>query len=294
MHRITRLVAYRYPFLPLRRRLPFLDGSKEEIPDGLIVKTRSGVLVKVTHDGMYHDVYFWGDYEPFHTKLYRMLVSAGDTVFDIGANFGWFTTLFSRWVGEEGRVHAFEPVPFIHDLAVETLRLNALASNVRLNTMALGRQRGTLTMRTYSGLPHGHATAVDLDRDDATEHTCVLSTLDNYCREHAVGSIQFLKADVEGFEVDVFAGGHELLSTDHAPIVAFEINGDCLRPRSLQSQDVISSLRDLGYTDFYRFSIRMGMQPVTNESFERGDCIAGKPFHRRKLARARRVSRITR
>ena len=39
------------------------------------------------------------------------LIVAGQTVLDIGANFGVFTRLFSRLVGPQGKVIAFEPVP---------------------------------------------------------------------------------------------------------------------------------------------------------------------------------------
>ena len=50
-------------------------------------------------------------HKPFD-ELYvaRKLISKGDTVFDIGANVGQFTILFSVLVGERGSVHAFEPV----------------------------------------------------------------------------------------------------------------------------------------------------------------------------------------
>lgn len=75
---------------------------------------------------MYTGICFWGDYESYHTKIFKRIVRPGDVVFDIGANFGWFTTLFARWVGPSGRVHGFEPVPFIHELAAETVKLNGM------------------------------------------------------------------------------------------------------------------------------------------------------------------------
>ena len=112
--------------MPFRGRISRLRGSVTDIPTGLVVENREGIRIKVSPDGMYRDVYLWGDYEPYHTKIYRRIIRPGDTVFDVGANFGWFTALFARWVGVTGRVHAFEPVPFIHALAVEKLALNGL------------------------------------------------------------------------------------------------------------------------------------------------------------------------
>ena len=126
---------------------------------------------------MYTGIYFWGDYEPYHTKIFKRIVRPGDVVFDIGANFGWFTTLFARWVGPSGRVHGFEPVPFIHELAAETVKLNGMESRVQLNRLALGRSDGELTVHTFPGLPHGHASASDLGRSDAQPHTCEVRQL---------------------------------------------------------------------------------------------------------------------
>src|SRR5258708_5327092 len=43
--------------------------------------------------------------------IFRTIIRPGDTVFDVGANAGQYTTLFCRLVGSAGAVHAFEPVP---------------------------------------------------------------------------------------------------------------------------------------------------------------------------------------
>src|SRR5947209_8749833 len=60
-------------------------------------------------------VMFWSgglaQFEPYTVKILRAAVHQGDTVFDVGANIGFFSTLLSRIVGEAGRVLAFEPEP---------------------------------------------------------------------------------------------------------------------------------------------------------------------------------------
>jgi len=151
-----------------------------------------------------------------------------------------------------------------------------------------------MTIRTYGGLPHGHATAADLGRTDAVAHTCTVTTLDQYCEENAIDAIHFMKVDVEGFEPDVFAGGRGILASSGSPIIAFEVNGACLRPRSLGSIDVINELRNVGYSDFYRFSTRKGVRRLESERFEYGDCIAAKPAHQAHLERALKTGRLVR
>lgn len=280
--------------MPARARVPFLQGATHDIPPGLVVPTRHDVRVRVQPDWQYHDVFYWGDYEPYNTKIYRRIVAPGDIVMDVGANFGWFATLFARWVGDRGQVHAFEPVPFINRLTAETLALNGVGSRVTLNQLALGRTQGTLTMRTYAGLPHGHATAADLGRDDATEYVCPVTTLDRYCEDHALDVVHFIKVDVEGFELDVFAGGARTLGSSSAPVIAFEVNGECLRARALGSRDVLQELRSLGYSEFFTFSTRTGIRPLASDSFERAECIAAKQTHLPRLEYALKANRVIR
>jgi FkbM family methyltransferase len=246
-------------------------------------------------DGMYRTVYFWGDYEPYNTKIYRRIVRQGDVVLDVGANFGWFSTLFAQWVGDAGRVHSFEPVPFIHAFAAETLALNEVGSRVELNHFGLGQEDTTIVIFTYTGLPHGHATAADLGREDAVRHDCRIRRLDDYCEEKRIGSFRFMKVDVEGFERDVFIGGERVLSAKDAPIIAFEINGDCLLHRSLRSSDVITVLREFGYTDFFSFSTRTGIKTLEPKDVQGSiDCLAAKPSRMDELRPALRAGRLLR
>lgn len=291
---LLRTFARHYPFLPFRGRLPWLNGAVSSIRSGEIVQTREGIRVRVARDGMYHSIYFWGDYEPYHTKIYRRIVRAGDVAVDVGANFGWYTALFARWVGPAGQVHAFEPVPFIHALTADTIALNGCGSRVQLNPFGLGRESGGVTLFTYSGLPHGHATATDFARRDAIRHKCQIRRLDEYCEENAIRSIDFMKVDVEGSELDVFAGGERMLSGTDAPIIAFEINSECLTPRSLRGDDVVEALRRVGYTDFFVLSTRRGVRRLESRDLDGADCLAAKPRQMLKLSPALKTGRLLR
>lgn len=52
-----------------------------------------------------------GSYEKPCVKYVELLVQPGMTVFDVGANVGYYTLLLARGVGPKGRVIAFEPNP---------------------------------------------------------------------------------------------------------------------------------------------------------------------------------------
>src|SRR6266516_3967353 len=52
-----------------------------------------------------------GRWEPEAQQVYSQLVSRNEVVWDLGANTGIHTLLFSQLVGEGGTVVAFEPLP---------------------------------------------------------------------------------------------------------------------------------------------------------------------------------------
>lgn len=70
------------------------------------------------------------------------LVKKGDTMMDIGANFGLFTRFLSEQVGEEGKVYSFEPTAAMSRILnhnVDSLNLE----NVETSSCALSDKVGT-------------------------------------------------------------------------------------------------------------------------------------------------------
>src|SRR5439155_8525308 len=103
-----------------------------QIPDGCVVRARHGLKVRVHADGMYTRLFLFGEYEPANSEIYRRLVHPGDVVFDVGANFGWYTGLLARQVAPRGKFHAFEPLPTVAALTRDTIAMNALDHAVEL------------------------------------------------------------------------------------------------------------------------------------------------------------------
>ena len=131
------------------------------------------------------------------------------TIVDVGARWG-FNEEWKEF-GESLRVYCFEP-----DEA-ECQRLNASAgANVRYLPFALaaGSGHGTLYHTQFSASTGLYRTNWSyfsrlLNRDNAIvvkEETIQVTTLDEALRAAGVQSIDFLKLDVEGAELDVLLG----------------------------------------------------------------------------------------
>ncbi len=84
-------------------------------------------------------------YEPVQTKLFLDVLKPGMTVFDIGANIGYYSVLASKSVGPQGKVYAFEPDPANLKLLEKNLALNN-CHNVKLLPYAAGEKNSTATL----------------------------------------------------------------------------------------------------------------------------------------------------
>lgn len=82
-------------------------------------------------------------YETRYDGAFSAALRPGDTVWDVGANVGYYTRQFAERVGGKGKVFAFEPSP------VNFTRLSAACTgldNVQLYQMGLGREAATLAL----------------------------------------------------------------------------------------------------------------------------------------------------
>jgi FkbM family methyltransferase len=134
------------------------------------------------------------------------MIRSDDILIDVGANFGWYTTLFSKLVEKKGQVHSFEPVPWIFNELQKNVRLNTAHGDIFANQYALGNRLQKIEMFVFSGLPCGHASMSKLGRDDHACYKCPMTTLDNYIFEKGIKNVHIIKCDVEGAEMFVLKG----------------------------------------------------------------------------------------
>jgi len=124
-----------YPFSPFVARL---RGSN------------TGVRFECdVRNGLVREAYFMGQYEPQETCLLRELLHPGDTFFDVGANWGYFTLLAAEQVGAGGRVVSIEADPRIFAMLERNVALNPMPQVKPLHVAAADGP-GTLKLAGYS------------------------------------------------------------------------------------------------------------------------------------------------
>ena len=161
-----------------------------------------------------------GAYEPAESEWVRKHIAPGCVFVDVGANFGWFTTLALSLVGKSGHVFAFEPSP----VAFSTLKC-AFAGypNVTLVNAAVGREPGELTLYLPNTGPVHSPSAFESAGDFRGERVPVVSLDTCEALKHAP-VIDMVKIDVEGSEPDVLEGMAKLVAAGRVRRVLCEFN----------------------------------------------------------------------
>ncbi len=164
-------------------------------------------------DAVGRGLYRRGVHEPGPTKwlLDHFANSSGATFLDVGANIGYFSCLFAKLAGPNGKIVSIEPEPLNHSLLEKNLRDNLLLDRVTLHPCAVGAGSGTARLGIYKPANRGRHSMVDLQPSQDTIEVPV-HRLDDLLRNCGVSSWSLMKVDVEGFEPYVFQGATETLS----------------------------------------------------------------------------------
>ena len=190
-------------------------------------------------------------YKPDFLAL-EALLSPGDTAVDVGANVGTHSIMMGRRVGAGGRVIAFEPVPATAWAMRENLALNRI-ENVQLVEAAVSDSCGSIEMNLFD--PRYSAWnsrgAPVIDGIAPVEKVSVRAeTLDEMLRTLDVERVNFLKIDVEGYEIDVLRGASGLLGSGAVDHLCFEISQLPLQASGHTAREVFDQLGSFGYLSY--------------------------------------------
>jgi len=182
----------------------------------------------------------------------RPLIRPGDQVIDVGANMGYLTVMFARWVGPQGKVYSLEPVPEIFNVlryTVQRLKLDQVITHGVGASSKTGESFMEIPRYASGGENLYESRIVELpDPANGLRHVPVhLSRLDDLLLS-ATSRIAFIKIDVEGHEFEVIQGALAIIERDHPPMV-IEISGDP-SDKSTSSGQLFQWLKQKGYSAY--------------------------------------------
>ncbi len=173
-------------------------GLKRSLPGGEIVRILPA--------------YRYTKWNPMEYHAFKACLKPGGVVLDIGANAGNYSLLFGRCVGPQGKVFAFEPAPEAFAGLTRHIELNALASVVFPVPAAVAGRSGQSDFMAngFQGANRLRAAAEKSPADNTVRVPCV--TVDDFCAAKRIAP-DFIKIDVEGFELDVLRGARRTIES---------------------------------------------------------------------------------
>jgi len=184
-----------------------------------------------------------GIYEPLETELVKKEIKKGDVVLDIGANIGYYTLIFAKLVGEEGKVFAFEPDPTNFSLLKKNVELNGY-KNVVLVQKAVSNKTGKIRLYLSKDNRADHRIYNSGDGRQSIESEA--TRLDDYFKNYD-GKIAFIKMDIQGAEGGALQGMFNLLKKNNVKI-AMEFCPIGLKRFGMEPEECLKLLTESGFT----------------------------------------------
>jgi FkbM family methyltransferase len=195
---------------------PLVNRLAPGEPTLVAVRSGPGHGIQLLIDPKTEKFLWTGLHEPAVQEAMTELLRPGMTFWDVGAHVGFFTILGARLVGDQGHVHAFEPVEENLQRLAVAVEVNG-SGNVTIHPIAVSSTRGEAVLHAHD------SSAMWSLAGEGEGQTVRTQTLDSF----GLQPPDLVKIDVEGVELEVLRGGGELLS-EAQPALLVEFTTEAL------------------------------------------------------------------
>jgi len=175
----------------------------------------------------------------------KKIIKKDDVVIDIGANLGYYTCLFARWVRKNGKVYAIEPVEPVRQVLKKNTKKYPW---VEILPFALGQENKTIqlgndTLKSKGYVGSGSHFVMDLSTNpEATEHPDIVFQAEMRKGSEVFANLtrlDFIKCDVEGYEIVIIPEIQDIIRK-FKPTILMETGGE-------NRSKIVAILADMGY-----------------------------------------------
>jgi len=225
------------------------------------MRDRIEELVDRTFGALGYELWRKGERPLDAFTIQKELIKAQEpVVFDIGAHEGTVTRKYRKMFPLAG-IFSFEPSP----QTFEQLRRNtAKDARISAHKIAMSDKKGKALFHVNSLAATDSLLPADArasfywgeglyDNKEVVEVDTI--SIDAFCREKSIRSIDILKLDVQGAEYEVFLGAGDMLSSQSISLIYTELMLTPTYKGQHKLHDYLALLDSLGYEvlDFYNF-----------------------------------------
>lgn len=170
--------------------------------DKYVYKTTFQKVAMITNEALYFIVPDFNYYQHFYK------VNKGDVIIDAGANCGHLSIFFSKLIGKEGIVYAFEPDNFNVKRINNNIELNKdLTPNIKIVDLLLWDENKLVDF--YESGTVGSSAVWIPDANKCVKKEAV--RIDNWVQKNNITKLDFIKMDIEGAEIEALNGCMETI-----------------------------------------------------------------------------------
>jgi len=225
LFRKIRLSVFGYKYLP--RLVTFNFNGKKLLE----FNTRNWVVANFCKNNLVGDEL---NYEPIQSKTFVLIAQNSRVVFDIGTQIGYYAILAAK-LGAE-KVLAFDVDKSFLRAALKNAKRNKVYNKIKFVRKAVSNKDGEIvSIENYSG-----------------KSTVQAVSLDSFCIQNNIWP-DFIKMDIEGFELEALEGASKLLA--RKPIILLAFHPKFIEVRNKPAKNVFIMLLNSGYR-FYNFTFK--------------------------------------
>ncbi len=210
--------------------------------------TRNGIKYTLDIHDMVDWYIYYGFKNPCGSDMFE-LINYKDNVIDVGGNNGEVALLSAKKVGPKGRVISFEPLQYNIKRFKKNVFLNPDIKNITIVNKGVGDKEGEFIIANDrdDNLGMGWIEEGDLNSDSMHyTQNILVTTLDEYLFNINLSHIDFIKIDVEGFELKVLVGAEKVIKT-FRPVLFIEVVESHLNRQNTSAIELIEFLQSKDY-----------------------------------------------
>lgn len=201
------------------------------------------------------DLFWYGIKDMWCIYHLKRLLAPKSVILDAGANFGYYGIALADQLNRKCVVHSFEPNPAVFEKLKKHIMINDMAGVVYPHCQGLGDSVGTAFMQ-IDPCNSGSSRIVSGKCGEVVS----LVSVDWFVEDNKLNQLDFIKIDVEGYELNLLRGAEQAIGK-FKPIILIELHPAVERADESNLYKLMEILRGHGYQLFYAH--RKELVPLT-------------------------------